>query len=613
MALPQATWFGSQNAPLLGHLHTPERGLLHGLPVVLCATHGQEYMSAHQTMHALAAQLASGGHPCLRFDHAGCGDSMDPPESAVLKGIAAWPQGIGEAIDHVKALTGASAVVLIGFRLGATMAALAAQGRTDVAALVAWAAPLKGRVFAREWSLWGLSTLARTGLPAPVGSDDLEAGGFVLTANDAQFLKTVDLLALSEPAAPRVLLVDPDQAPADAAWHNRLVSLGAQVDRIQPQGLGAMLRVPHFSVVPQPALNQIAKWVGQLPQPWGSPKALSLSGPAVVSVPTQGLHETAFWLDSASPLSAVLTQPLRGLIDKANLPQVGVLMINTGGEHRIGTNRMYTRWARTWAAQGWISLRIDLPGLGNSPAKDGEPACEIHQRQATQDILAAVTHMQTGHGLQQVHLIGLCSGAFHALSAAFEGVPIRSVTAINQMVYFWQDNMPLAGEGSAAVVVAITQNVGRNLSDPQRWLKLLRGEVHVRVILRALARRQKQRFELAFRSLARYVRWPLKHDLHTSLLQAAASGKHVHLIFSEGESGLTMVQEQAGQAVTRLIKHQQMTVTVMPQTDHTFTQQHAQQALFDVVDQGIRHTVGVSHSLPSRTHKNLGALQGQRT
>lgn len=611
--LPQATWFGSQQAPLLGHLHTPEPGQPGGLPVLLCATHGQEYMSAHRSMLALAEQLARSGHTCLRFDHPGCGDSMDPPASASVQGVAAWPQGIGQAIDHLKALTGAESVVVLGFRLGATMAALATQGRADVAALVAWAAPIKGRVFAREWNLWGLSTLARTGLPAPAPSDDLEAGGFVLSASDVQFLKTVDLANLAERVAPRVLLLDSDQAPPEAAWHDHLASQGVEVDRIQGSGLGAMLRVPHFSVVPQQALDQITQWVAQLPQARTAFKALDLDGAACVNVPTRGLREEAFWLDSASPMSAVLTLPVRGLTDAANRPQVGVLMVNTGGEHRIGTNRMYTRWARHWAEQGWVSMRIDLPGLGNSPPRDGEPACEVHLRHATQDILAAVTQMQTVHGLQQVHLIGLCSGAFHALGAAFEGVPVRSVTAINQMVYFWQDNMPLAGEGSAAVVVAITQNVGRNLTDPQRWLKLLRGEVNARVILLAMARRLKQRWDLAWRALARGLRLPLDHDLHSALLRAAAGGTHVHLIFSEGEAGLTMVHEQAGRAVARLMRQQQMAVTVMPQTDHTFTQQHAQKALFEAVDHGIRHAIGASRSQVSRDHQNLGQLQGQST
>jgi alpha-beta hydrolase superfamily lysophospholipase len=592
MKRPSPTWFGASEAPLFGHLHFAQPGVAQGLPVVLCATHGQEYMSAHRSMMLLAEQLARAGHTCLRFDNPGCGDSVDPPASAPLQGLQAWPQGIAQAIEHVKALTGAAAVVLIGFRLGACMAALAAQGRSDVAALVAWAPVLKGRAFAREWKALGMATLARTGLPATAEPGALEAGGFVLSAEDVQFLSGIDLLAIDPAVAPRVLIVERDQMPADASWHERLVKQGAQVDRIQPPGHDAMLQVPHFSVVPQQALDQVTQWLTQLPQPLVAADAPRRAVSAAMDLHAAGIHEEALWLASASPVSAMLSLPLRGLNVAANQAQVGVLMINTGGEHRIGTNRMYTRWARTWAAQGWACMRIDMPGLGNSPAREGEKACEIHLRHGTEDIRAAALHLQAQHGVQQVHLIGLCSGAFHALTATFEGAPVRSVSAINQMVYFWQEKMPLAGEASEAVVVAIAQNVGRSLADPQRWLKLLRGQVNARLILRALVRRLRQRMLLATRTVARKVHWPLAHDLHTALLNAAACGKHVHLIFSEGEPGLTLVREQAGQAVSRLSEQGQLALSSMPQTDHTFTQQQAQQRLFDVVDAGIRTAIG---------------------
>jgi alpha-beta hydrolase superfamily lysophospholipase len=605
MTLPSPTWFGAADAPLFGHLHLPPAGVAQGLPVVLCPTHGQEYMSAHRSMMLLAEQLARSGHACLRFDHPGCGDSMEPAAGAPHPGLAAWPQGIHEAIEHLKGVSGASSVALVGFRLGAAVAALAAQGRSDVAALVAWAPVLKGRAFAREWKALGMATLARTGLPPTAEAGTLEAGGFVLSAQDVQWLSSIDLLGMQAAVAPRVLIVERDQMPPDATWHEHLTKQGAQVDRIQPPGHDAMLQVPHFSVVPEQALDQITQWLTRLPQPALAGASARHATVTAVDLPAAGIREEALWLASSSPVSAMLTRPLRGLNDAAQQPQVGVLMINTGGEHRIGTNRMYTRWARTWAAQGWACMRIDMPGLGNSPARAGEKACEIHLRHGTEDIRAAALHLQTQHGVQQVHLIGLCSGAFHALTATFEDAPVRSVTSINQMVYFWQDKMPLAGEASEAVVVAIAQNVGRSLADPQRWLKLLRGQVNARLISRALVRRLRQRVLLASRSLARKVHWPLAHDLHTSLLNAAASGKHVHLIFSEGEPGLTLVREQAGLAVNRLTERGQLALSSMPQTDHTFTQQKAQQRLFEAVDAGIRQAIGGTQTTQKPARQSL--------
>jgi len=118
---------------------------------------------------------------------------------------------------------------------------------------------------------------------------------------------------------------------------------------------------------------------------------------------------------------------------------------------------------------------------------------------------------------------------------------------------------------------------------------------------------------LASRTLARKVRWPLAHDLHTALLKAADAGMHLHLIFSEGEPGLTLVREQAGQAVSHLTQRGQLALSSMPQTDHTFTQQHAQQRLFKVVDAGIRHAISGAQNTPELLQKHLRALQERST
>ena len=582
------SYFGSPQTPCFGHLHVPSDGQARGWPVVLCPTYGHEYMSAHRSMRVLAEQLAEAGQACLRFDPPGWGDSADVPPESLTQGLAAWPGGIAQAIDHAKAITGAKGVVLVSLRLGATITALAAQGRPDVVGLVAIGPVLKGRAFARECKALGMATLARTGLASTAAVDTIEAGGFVLSASDVAFLSSIDLMTLSTLPAPRVLIIDRDHMPPDATWHDRLSALGAEVERSQPPGYEAMMQVPHFSQVPLAMLDHITQWVCTLPSPEQHLALPNLAAHAEMALHRLGVREQAFWLSSASPMSAVLSEPLAARGAHASAARVGVIMLNTGGEHRVGTNRMYTRWARRWAAQGWVALRLDMPGLGNSPAGAGQADNEIHLRHATQDIRCAIAHLKTQHGVQDVHVIGLCSGAFHALSAAFEGADLRSVTAINQMVYFWQDKMPLAGEASAAVVVAIAKNVGRSLTDPARWLKLLRGEVHVQLILRALWRRLQQRLNLRLRSLARLMRWPLQHDLHTAFMNTAAHGTDVRLVFTTGEPGLTILQEQAGQAVARLVRQGRLSLTLMPHTDHTFTQAHAQERLFGAVDAGIR-------------------------
>lgn len=590
------SYFGSPETPLFGHLHLPTDGVCSGPSVVLCPAFGHEYMSAHRSYRDLADQLAAAGMACLRFDYPGCGDSADLDEGAPVQGIATWPGAIGQAIDHLKSLTGADQVALVGLRLGASLAVVAAQTRQDVGALVAIAPVLKGRAFARECKALGMATLARTGLIPTAPADTIEAGGYRLSAADTAWLGSLDLL--NQPARPAttVLLIERDDLPPEATWAPRLTEQGALVERCQLPGYDAMMQVPHLSSVPEAMLARTVSW---LQARIGSARLVPVDVQRLqhtAVLPRLGVQDQAVWLPAPSPLAAVVTTPLHS----SHAPKAAVLMINTGAEHRIGTNRMYTPWARRWAARGWVAMRVDLAGLGNSAKRAGCADNDIHLPHAVADIQTAVAHLREHHGIHEVHLIGLCSGAFHALSAAFEGTDLRSVTAINQMVYFWQDKMPLVGEASAAVVVHITQGVGRSLTDPARWLKLLRGQVNVSLILRAIGRRLTQRLSLVGRQLARVVGWPLKNDLHHALRQTVARGLAVHLVFAKGEPGLTMLQEQAGGAVARLSSQQALKLTVMEQADHTFTQSEAQRRLFDIVDQRIQQVMSApgAHTVP---------------
>ena len=596
MAQAHPHWFGAGQS-LFGHLHVPDDGVCRGPAVLLCGTFGYEEMSSHRSLRLLADQLAAQGSVCLQFDQVGAGDSAD--ELAKAQGLSAWPEAIAQAIEHLKGVTGAAQVVVFGLRLGATMAGLAVQGRDDVQAFIALAPALRGKAYAREAKVLSQATLARTGMTKDAANEALEFGGYALSADDVRFLQGIDLTQPTSRLAPRVLLLDRDDMPSDGDWAEALRSAACNVEQVRLPGYQAMMQVPHFSVPPQAMLDHVAEWVGALPV---VDQALAMSAshlPATLCLPDQGVTETAQWLRGASPLSAVISAPST----PPATPQPAVLMINTGGERRIGTNRMYTRWSRAWAARGWTAMRMDLAGLGHSPARAGH-SHEIHLRHAHEDIRVAIDHLRQAHGATQIHLIGLCSGGFHALHSAFEGQLLDSVTTINQMVYFWLDKMPLEGERSEAVTVAITDGMKRSLGDPSRWLKLIKGQVDVRTIGLAVLRRMQQRAVMSLRTMARGLGGSLAHDLHTQLIQTAGRGVHMHLVFSAGEAGLTMVREHVPKALRQLMGSGHLQLSVISNADHTFTLSDAQQRLFQAVDASLQ-------SRPRRAQAATHPSQGQ--
>jgi pimeloyl-ACP methyl ester carboxylesterase len=102
---------------------------------VLCYPFGQEYMRAHRAYRQLSVLLSRRGVPVLRFDYYGTGDSAGDGVEASLD---RWVRNTRAAMDEARRRSGAERVYLAGLRLGAAVAALAAQGRGEVGRVVLW-------------------------------------------------------------------------------------------------------------------------------------------------------------------------------------------------------------------------------------------------------------------------------------------------------------------------------------------------------------------------------------------------------------------------------------------------------------------------------------------
>lgn len=121
-------------------------------PVLLCYPLLIESTKIHWAYKQLACQLASKGHPVLRFDYSGTGDSAGEFEQANLN---EWVSDIHRAGTYLLEQTNANALTLIGFRFGAILAALACQHKGYLQAsctqtlpvnqLIAWDPILSGR------------------------------------------------------------------------------------------------------------------------------------------------------------------------------------------------------------------------------------------------------------------------------------------------------------------------------------------------------------------------------------------------------------------------------------------------------------------------------------
>jgi pimeloyl-ACP methyl ester carboxylesterase len=233
--------------------------------VVLCNPWGQEYLRAHRSMRQLATMLSSAGCHVLRFDYFGTGDSAGDMIDADLRG---WVSDIGSAVEELQDMTGARSVGLVGLRLGAALASMAAVDlpRT-VGSAVLWDPVVSGRDYLQQlldaeiWTPHGMTKpLPR---PAAAGGGH-EVLGFPMTAAMANEMVAVELLPLISRLPAKTLAIisgpDPSLSSLRTALHEaapvprQLADVPSPPAWLEDKDSGA-------GAVPVAVLQRIVQWL----------------------------------------------------------------------------------------------------------------------------------------------------------------------------------------------------------------------------------------------------------------------------------------------------------------------------------------------------------------
>lgn len=238
-------FFGDSARPLFG-VHTPSASGLGETGVVICPPMGQEGLRAYRTLRLLADQLALAGAEVLRFDFFGTGDSAGD----VREGRPSiWLENVRSASQHLRELAPVRRVVLVGLRLGGTLALLAEVPATS--RVILWDPILDSRDYITE--------LNRDAVD-PHG-DEWEVRGFPIGAAFRGEMASMDLGTLRR-VPPDVRIVTTQESPGLAAFQTALEGRRARVetDRIEAPRAWADDEAFGVGAVPAGVLRRIVEW-----------------------------------------------------------------------------------------------------------------------------------------------------------------------------------------------------------------------------------------------------------------------------------------------------------------------------------------------------------------
>jgi pimeloyl-ACP methyl ester carboxylesterase len=286
------------------------------------------------------------------------------------------------------------------------------------------------------------------------------------------------------------------------------------------------------------------------------------------------MREQAVLFGRTKSLVGIVTEPNP---DSKNCCFPAIILLNAGLLHRIGPNRLYVKIARQMASAGFIVLRFDFSGIGDSgTSTDGLP----FDRSAISETQEAMSHLSSARDIERFILIGVCSGANVAFKAACCDHRVVGTIGINGSYY---DSITIEGLSQHIKSSIQGRYYYKHLLDYKSWWRIMTGKSNLSSIIRFLLRKVRN---LLFRK----ENIPVKTDPLIEWNSLAKQQVDMLLVYSEGSVALDTYRLLLAKHLSGLEASGKLRIEIVEYTDHVFTLLWSQNTILDTIDQWIRST-----------------------
>ena len=552
-----------------GWLHRGMANTGRGVAVLICPPLYRDALDSYHSLRLLADDFAAAGYPTLRFNYPGTGDSCDA-ESPDL--WPAWQQSLRHAADWLRTVTGARQLVLCGLRIGATLAALAAASRDDVAGLILLAPVLRGRSYIRQLLI---EAQLQDQTVAPTESDlGLDFHELYFSSETIRQINQVDLRKVEFHAdlAIAVFSTTPAGIVSDCAesWTRQ----GCRVSSKDFTGLEPALQ-PNLRVKEAPAdFSAVTGWLQQtVPQRPNQLAGIDLAGPTVLHTPAA--TEVPLHFGPAPGLFGILSRPAQPADTTA------VIITNAGRDPHYGSARFGVEFARRLAAAGVAALRMDFEGLGDSPGLLGREKIlsPLFEADRSPDISAAIDLLEQ-QGYTKFVVYGLCSGAYHAFHSGLADPRISVMLLVNMPVFVWRsgDTIDLVRHKTSPYHYYLLR-----LLKKEFWKQILKGRLDLANIIQARRQRIRENMKARTRHLLERLGYvDLKSFPRRAMATLAGRETRTLFVFAPDDGGIDAVEQEFGRGGSGLGAFN-ATMHVVPGLDHMLSGRAMRQTAADLM------------------------------
>ncbi|MDX3973963.1 serine aminopeptidase domain-containing protein [Shinella sp.] len=552
---------------------TPARDLA----VLFLAPWGIDELCTRKFFRIIAETLAEDGIASLRFDYPGTANALDAPEAVI--DVASWTDAAIAGAEALRNLSGAANVVVLGFGLGAAIALRTSERAGNLAGLALLAPVVAGRRYLRELSVW--SAVVDEGVGVAPHMRDTAPGtiaGLSMPQGIVATLSTLTADAFAGSRAEHVFFAARPDNTSDRQLRDRLAEGAATMRDFVFRGYDKLVSNPLGQEIPADFLDAFPDWLKSLAAyqaPIKNPPAPP-SGPAVLTAGT--IRETALRFGPGGRLIGTLSEPATGGGDAT------VVLLTTGYDHQGGWARSGVDLARRLAANGITAFRFDSAGVGDSPPVPGRREEVLYDETQIDDMAAVGEFLDDNGRTGPALLFGRCSGAYVAFRAAAADARWAGCIVVNPYAFRWLK--PPSAE--------VVNSAPRALGDySQKALKLdtirrlVSGDIDMRAAARNIGQRVAQRLSKRLAPLLGplLATERLERAVHADFRALSQRAGRTCLVYSVDDPGLDNLYVHFGNAVEGLAAYPNITLHILPDTDHNVTPRVSREQLFDIVEQ----------------------------
>ncbi len=285
------------------------------------------------------------------------------------------------------------------------------------------------------------------------------------------------------------------------------------------------------------------------------------------------MNEEAVLFGAGGSLVGILSHPAD--FDPA---RPAILLLNVGLVHRAGPNRLYVKLARQLASLGFLVLRFDFSGVGDSLRRSDD----VPQNRANPlETREAMDYLESAWGTREFLSMGICRGAWVSFAAACQDARLIGLALINPDT--------LADDRRSAIRAHLkTSSATGALTRPATWLRVLRRPAVYRAQFAMLASHLRSK-------LRRGERVTEADQVAARLGALAERGVDILFLFSQQDPGHDYVSAIIDRGPGGL--SERVSLEVIPEATHAFFSLASQASLSQAVERWVRRFISPEDSV----------------